>query len=81
MVGYVPWFLPRLDDHTACDPWKQREFSEEEEKVDLEQSCSHCLADCEYTEYKVETTAAEFRFYSSSSSMSFIAEDFLVTVT
>ena len=62
MVGYVPWFLPRLDDHTACDPWKQREFSEEEEKVDLEQSCSHCLADCEYTEYTVETTAAEFRW-------------------
>ena len=58
----MPWFLPRLDNHTACDPWEQRLFNEEKENVDLDQSCSHCLADCEYTEYKVETTAAEFRF-------------------
>ena len=58
----MPWFLPRLNYHTTCDPWEQRVFTEEEEKVDLNQSCSHCLADCEYTEYTVETTAAEFRW-------------------
>ena len=61
VVGCVPWFLPRLDYHTACDPWEQRVFTEEEEKLDLNKSCSHCLADCDYTEYTVETTAAEFR--------------------
>ena len=61
----MPWFLPRLDNHTACDPWEEREFTALEEKVDNDSECSHCLADCEYTEYKVKTTAAEFRFSES----------------
>ena len=65
VVGCVPWFLPRLPSHHVCDPWEEREFTAHEEETDIDKECSHCLSDCEYTEYKVETKASEFRFSES----------------
>lgn len=57
----MPWYLPRLENHTVCDPWIQREFTAKEEDVDIGVNCGHCMQDCEYTDYNVETTEAKFR--------------------
>ena len=43
----MPWFLPRMPSHHACDPWEEREFTVIEEETDIDQECSHCLADCD----------------------------------
>ena len=56
----VPWFLPRLDDQTICDPWTQREFDTVLNNFKADQQCD-CLNDCEYTEYEVTTESARFR--------------------
>ena len=57
----MPWFLPHLENHTVCDPWTQREFTAKEEAVDISLNCSHCLPDCEYTQYEALLTTAKFR--------------------
>ena len=60
VLGCVPWYLPHLHNHKRCDPWTQREFTEQLGTGELG-ACGDCLADCEYTEYSVKATKAEFR--------------------
>ena len=50
-----------MERHETCDPWAQREFTAQLEAVNVREKCSHCLPDCEYTEYSVATSAAKFR--------------------
>ena len=58
----MPWFLPRSAHTTVCDPWQQRQFYRalDRDHNTTAPGCD-CLADCEYTEYSVKTTKAEFR--------------------
>ena len=59
-VHCVPWFLPRLDSQSICDPWTQREFDTALNNFTPDKQCG-CLNDCEYTEYEVTAESARFR--------------------
>ena len=60
----VPWYLPRLKNHSVCSPFQNKNFTASQDSVDLEIDCGHCLPDCSSTEYTVSQSEAEFRWES-----------------
>ena len=68
-IGCVPWYLPRSNNSTTCDPWTEREFTESFNSINSNSSlCSHCLPNCESTEYSISVSSAKFRevFFKNS---------------
>ena len=57
-----PWFYPIPDQDVTrwCDPWETRHFREVMASVP-DTECSHCLSDCNNTDYGFTVTSAPFR--------------------
>ena len=56
-----PWFLPGSQKNAStCDPWLSNTFIDYM-KIKNGSQCSHCLVDCEYTDYSTSVTAVPFR--------------------
>ena len=61
-IGCIPWYLPKMSNSGTCDPWTEREFSKLFRNINSNSSvCSHCLPDCEMTEYSISASSARFR--------------------
>ena len=58
----TPWFYPSVDEYVTemCDPWETRNFLRLVAEVPSEK-CSHCLSDCEITNYEARISTASFR--------------------
>ena len=60
LEGCTPWYLPRLENSTMCDPWRAASFTKLLETTNSSQ-CSHCLPDCEATTYTASTSSTPIR--------------------
>ena len=58
--GCTPWYLPRLENSTMCNPWEAANFTKILETTNSSQ-CSHCLPDCEATTYTASTSSTPIR--------------------
>ena len=60
--GCTPWFYPAPEKHVYnwCDPWEMEEFQDYMTKIPDEE-CSHCLPDCNSTDYDFFVTSSPFR--------------------
>merc|ERR1719192_2678534 len=56
----VPWYLPPLLGMPLCDPWKALIFKELLGLVSSS-NCSHCLPNCDETQYSSVRSTARFR--------------------
>ena len=58
----TPWFYPSIDEYATdiCDPWKNKKFLKLVAEVPSEK-CSHCLSDCEVTNYEARISTAFLR--------------------
>ena len=60
LEGCTPWYLPRLENSTMCDPWEAARFTKFLETTNSSQ-CLHCLPDCEATTYTASTSSTPIR--------------------
>ena len=60
LEGCTPWYLPRLENSTMCDPWRAANFTKFLETTNSSQ-CPHCLPDCEATTYTASTSSTPIR--------------------
>ena len=60
LEGCTPWYLPRLENSTMCDPWEAARFTRFLETTNSSQ-CPHCLPDCEATTYTASTSSTPIR--------------------
>ena len=60
LEGCTPWYLPRLENSTLCDPWRAASFTKFLETTNSSK-CSHCLPDCEATTYTASTSSTPIR--------------------
>ena len=61
--GCIPWFYPPMSNSSSyvwCNPWETEEFIMNQKLVPINE-CSHCLPDCNSTEYEATITSAPLR--------------------
>ena len=60
--GCTPWFYPAPEEHVHlwCDPWETNEFQNIMTSIP-DYQCSHCLPDCNSTDYDFFITSSPFR--------------------
>ena len=62
IVGCIPWYLPRGENSSVCDPWNTKQFRKQLGQAEENSSfCAHCLPDCEFIKTTATTSSARFR--------------------
>lgn len=63
----IPWFFPSAEASiTVCDPWKSVDFFNLMLNDIPDDTCSHCLPDCNNMIYDTSVTTVQFRRCDSS---------------
>ena len=69
IVGCVPWYIPRTETSSICDPWQAMQFTRLLEEVKMENCSKTCLPDCQAVIYSFTHTTAQFRYLPGSYSI------------
>ncbi len=64
----TPWYFPfKNGSSTYCDPWKAKRFYDIMLSYEAtEETCQHCLPDCQKTIYNPSVTTLPFRLCQES---------------
>ena len=58
----TPWYFPFQDGTSRyCDPWQAKRFRDLMSSVEKENSCKHCLPDCQKTIYNPKVSTLPFK--------------------
>ena len=61
-IPCLPWYFPSQDDEVViCDPWEAVEFFKFMTTHVPENSCEHCVTECDKTKYDYSVISAPFR--------------------
>merc|ERR1712032_419359 len=59
----VPWYLPKGETSSTCNPWTARDFTAH--MGEATKDCSQCRSDCQLTTYSTTVTSSAFRLCDS----------------